>query len=693
MPRRRNVPMILAAEQADCGLACLAMVAGYWGHKIDLTDLKKRFPSSAAGATLATLMDVGEALGLRTRPIRVEIEELELLQLPAVLHWRFDHFVVLSGFDGREATIIDPAVGARKVPRKVLSDAFTGVALELDRAPEFRPIDARTPLRLRDLFRGLSGLNAVAGQALIVSLALQVVLFALPLQTQLTLDRAISGEDADILLPLAVAFGVIVVTHALLDGLRAWTLNIVGAGLNFRLLSNVVHRLIRLPMAYFQVRAVGDVLSRVNSVRSVQEVLTKGVLTAGLDLLTALGALAIMTLYSPPLALIAALFAAVSAGVTMLIYPRVRRQIAEQVVESAQEQNHLIESVRGATLIKVLGLETTRDSQWQNLLIRALNAGLLASKWQSINAAVQVGLQGLQGVIILYLGARSVLSGSGLSIGMLVAFLAYRQIFAERANALNLQLVQFRLLDVHLERLKDILSEPPETVAGANICVRGAIELQGVTYAYGAGLPLVLRDLDLVISQGEFVAIVGASGAGKTTLVKLLLGLLEPSSGRIRIDGRELAPDTRSAVRRHIGYVAQNDQLLAGPVAENIAGFPLELDLDRVKRAAAAAKIADEIEEMPMGYWTRVGDMGTSLSGGQLQRVILARAIYRDPAILVLDEGTANLDSENEALICDFVKGLKITRIVVAHRPRLIEAADRVLKLEGGRLVEVAKAS
>lgn len=305
----------------------------------------------------------------------------------------------------------------------------------------------------------------------------------------------------------------------------------------------------------------------------------------------------------------------------------------------------------------------------------------------------RTALFNLQLVLVVYFGAQSVMDGS-ISAGMLFAILLYRNQFGDRAEALLRQGVQFRLLRLHMERLADIVTTPREAGLETSSILpertpRGELSLRDVAFRYAQNEPLLLQSISLDIQAGEYIAIVGNSGGGKTTLLKLMLSLLPPTSGEILIDGLPIQSFGVQAWRQSIGVVQQDDGLLMGTIADNIAFFDPQTDMARVIESARAASVHDEIQAMPMGYLSMVGDMGSTLSGGQRQRVLLARALYRRPAVLFLDEGTANLDPGTERRIADLVQDMAITRIVVAHRPELVARADRVLELVQGRLVEI----
>jgi ATP-binding cassette subfamily B protein RaxB len=368
-----------------------------------------------------------------------------------------------------------------------------------------------------------------------------------------------------------------------------------------------------------------------------------------------------------------------------------RHRMEGEILARAKEQSHLIETVRAATIIKLMGRESERESAWRNLYAEVTNAGISVGKYQISFAFIQTLLSGLVNVIIIFLGARLILAGEGFSVGMLFAFLSFRNTFNERAVGLINQLVQFRLLRLHLERLADIVTAVPETETATvpRLEVKGAIKVRELSFRYGVADQLVLQDVDFEVAPGEFVAITGPSGGGKTTFLKLLLGLHRPTSGTIDLDGRRADPELWRAWRAHVGVVSQDDRLLSGTIADNIAFFDPDLDMAKVQAAAAAAQVHDEIMHTPMQYLSLVGDMGSTLSGGQRQRVLLARALYGQPRVLLLDEGTANLDEETEAAIADLIEKMPITRIVVAHRPALIRRATRVFRVKERHITEV----
>lgn len=687
----RKLPVITASEAAECGLACMAMISRFHGHDVDLNGLRQRYALSLQGASLKSLMGIADQLGFSTRALKIELSALGKIHLPAIAHWDLNHFVVLKSVGARSVTIHDPAVGVRKLSRAEFSKHFTGVVLELARAEGFEPIAARTPMKLSLLWSKITGWWSALAGVLVMSLALQIAAFVAPLQMQLVVDQALAQADHDLLTVIALGFGALVVFQASIEALRSWALRVFGHLLSFQITGNLVRHMLRLPADFFEKRHVGDIISRLGSVKPIQEAITQGVVGTVIDGAMACAAAVILFFYSTTLAFIVIAAVLINLGLSLALATQIKQRMEETILAEAKEQTHLIETVRAATTLKLLGREAVREGAWRNLHAETTNASISLGKFQISQTFIQSVVTSLQTVLVIYVAGSAILSGQGFSVGMLFAFLAYRQTFTDRAMALVNQLMEFRFLRLHLDRLSDIVTTPAESGGEATgmLQVEGRIRLKGVSFRYGATDPLVLEDIDLEIEPGDYVAIQGPSGGGKTTLLKLLLGLNHPTDGMIELDGQAATPERFRAWRDKIGVVAQDDRLLSGTIADNIAGFDPDLDMTRVLAAAEAAQVHADIMRAPMQYLTLVGDMGSTLSGGQRQRVLLARALYRNPKILILDEGTANLDEQNEALIADLIDQMTITRIVVAHRPSLLRRARRVFTVSDRKLSPV----
>lgn len=682
--------VVLQSEAAECGLACMAMVASAHGLHLQLSELRQRCVLSMKGMNLSRLMGVADALGLQARALRVELEQLPRLRLPCILHWGMNHFVVLERVGRRDVSVIDPAFGRRRLSLQEVSAQFSGVALELSPGAQFSRRAALPAVRLSELTGRLVGIGRSLGLILLLSLALQVFVMSAPFLLQWVIDQVLVTADLDLLLLLGVGFALLLLMQVAVTVLRGWAVIWLSARLGLQWTAQVFGHLLKLPLEFFQKRHLGDVTSRMASVRSIQNTLTHSAVEAVIDGLMAMAVLSMMVLYSWKLALVTVLAMLLYLGVRLLAFHAMRSASEQQIVASAQQQSHLLESIRGMQSLKVAGIEAMRQSRYLNLLQTSTDREVQVARLQVGLSSANALILGGERIAVVWIGALLALAG-GFSVGMLIAYLAYRELFSQRMSGLIDKCMEFRMLRLHGERLADIVRAEPEPQSALGAAVelpaQCSIEVRNLGFRYAEGEPWVLRGLSFRIEAGQALAIIGHSGCGKSTLLKLLLGLLKPSEGSIEVAGVELGRLGPRAFRAHVGAVMQDDQLFAGSIAENIALNAQEPDESRILQAARLAAIDQEIASMPMGYHSLIGDMGTSLSGGQKQRVILARALYREPRILFLDEATSHLDVACERLVNSAVQQLRITRVIVAHRPQTIASADRVLELRDGQVL------
>ena len=685
---RRNTPLILQTEVAECGLACLAMIAGRYGHRVDLPALRLRYNLSLRGTTLHDLVRMASHMGLATRALRAELPHLRRLRLPCILHWDHNHFVVLTRVRRRRAVIHDPAVGRRYVPMQEVDKRFTGVVLEAWPTEKFERGVERARVRIWHLLRRTHRFAAVAVQVLVMSLVLEAMSIAIPIGFQLILDEVVVSNDQDLLTLIVLGLGLVIAFRAIIDFTRSWAIMVAGFSLTLQWKMSLFRHLLLLPLSFFERRHAGDIASRFISIDRIQQTLNAASISPIVDGIMAFVLVGMMWLYDPWLAVVAIAMTAIYALTRSLAYRLYRRANEEAVVYAANENSHFLESLRGMASIKALAIGDRRQGVWNNFLVDRVGAELRVSKIDLVFTTVSTLLFGLDRVVIIFLGTRAVIGGT-LSVGMLVAFLAYKDQFSQRIGRLLDTIVRLGTLTVHGERIADIALAEPEhgntnqsggLAAGVNSTNVG-ISAHGISFRYSDNEPFIIADFDLEVNPGECVAIAGPSGAGKTTLLKILAGLLRPTAGTVLIDGAPLPTIGLEAYRSQIGCVLQDDRLFAGSIAENIAGFSPSPHLERIQQVAQLAAIHEEIVRMPMGYETLVGDMGSSLSGGQMQRVVLARALYRLPRILLLDEATSHLDEENERTINAAIRQLPISRVIVAHRRSTLDMADRIVPI------------
>jgi ATP-binding cassette subfamily B protein RaxB len=683
----RRLPVFLQTEAAECGLASLGMVASFHGHRTDLAGLRRRFTLSLKGATLAYLMQAAGRLNLAPRPLRVELEELPQLRTPCILHWDLNHFVVLKSAAAHEAVIHDPASGVRRLPMAEVSRHFTGIALELVPTADFRPADERRRVRLRDLTGPVSGLARSLAQVLLLALVLQSLAVLAPFYMQWVVDGAVVSADRDLLAVLGLGFLLLALIQVAVSALRSWVVLYLGTTLNVQWLANVFSHLLRLPVAWFEKRHLGDVVSRFGAVTTIQRTLTSSFVEAVIDGLMAVATLAMMIAYSGTLTALALVAVAAYAVSRAAFYAPLRRATEEHIVHAARQQSHFLETVRGVQSIKLFGRQEERRSRWLNLVVDAVNRDLAVQKlslgFRSANGLVF----GVERIAIVWVGALLVLE-SAFSIGMLFAFMAYKEQFSARVAGLIDKLIELKMLQLQGERLADIVLTPPEEDARspAPAVEEASIEVRNVSFRYSDTEPFVLQNCTLRIEPGESVAVVGPSGGGKTTLVKVMLGLLAPTDGQVLVGGVDLQRLGVDSYRRLVGTVMQDDPLFAGSIADNVSFFDPSPSQEAIERCTRLAAVHDDIAAMPMGYHTLIGDMGAALSGGQRQRILLARALYKQPRILFLDEATSALDVQRERQVNEAIRGLNLTRILIAHRPETIASAGRVIVLQGGKV-------
>jgi ATP-binding cassette subfamily B protein RaxB len=371
-----------------------------------------------------------------------------------------------------------------------------------------------------------------------------------------------------------------------------------------------------------------------------------------------------------------------------------RRRILDLVSARARETSIFLETMRAMQTIRIFGRETERGAMWLNRYAELVQADTAVFALRASFAAVNDLVFGAENIFVVALGAHAVLGGR-MSMGMLFAFVAYKQQFVAKASRLVEQVIEFRMLDLHLERLSDIAHAVPETLSGRagfyDQPIEGHLEVRNLSFRYAEGEPYVFENISFSVRGGDYVAITGPSGGGKTTLLKVILGLLPATSGEILVDGRPLAVIGAKNFRTAVGVVMQDDQLMSGTIADNICFFDERSDLALMTHCAELACVHDDIMAMPMGYNSLIGDMGTTLSGGQRQRVLLARALYRRPRMMFIDEGTSSLDVATEQRVNAAIGGLALTRFVIAHRPDTIRSATRVLQVDVEGIKEVGK--
>jgi ATP-binding cassette, subfamily B, bacterial len=687
--RPRRVPFVPQMEITDCGAACLAMTLALHGRNVPLSEVRTVTGTDRDGVDALALSRAAEYFGMRARGVRLEPDDLALLEPGAILHWELNHFVVLESATSRGAVVVDPSWGRRHVSREALGRSFTGVAIELEPAAGFTT-SARVPHnRLRHLGPVLQRRGLLAG---VVGLSALVQLFALalPILTAVVVDRVVPKSDRSLLLGVSLGLLAMVAFNLLTSFLRAQQLLYLRTRVDLHISRRFIEHLADLPYSFFLQRSTGDVMMRLNSNATVREILTSSMLSGVLDGAAVVIYLGIIASRSISLGLIVLGVGAAQILVVLLARRRYQRLMAENLQAQARSQAYLAQLLAGIETLKVSGAERLAVERWSNLFSREINVSVARGRVSAVVDACVSGLRVGGPVIILAWGAEQVVNGS-LTLGTMLALSALAAGFLQPLTTLVGNGLQLQSLGSYLARINDVLDAPREQ---EGVAVRpagrlsGAIAVEDVRFTYGPLAPEVLRGVSLTVAPGQMIAVVGRSGSGKSTLANVILGLYPPTSGRVLHDGTDLYVLEARSVRAQIGVVAQAPYLFASTISENIAAFDPGAEAADVLEAARLAGIDADIAAMPMGYETQLADGGASLSGGQRQRIALARALVRRPSMLVLDEATSELDSVTEAQVIANLAGLHCTRIVIAHRVSTIASADVIVVMEDGRIVQ-----
>jgi len=677
--RRPGVPLILQQERSECGLACVAMVAAHFGRTENLQTIRTMVGGAGRGSTLKDLVEVSHQLKLVPRTLRLPLRELPRVRLPAILHWKMDHYVVITRISRKGATILDPATGKRRVVPSELDQCFTGVALELQPAADFSKGEAPV-LTITGIAKTFRRLPRFLLLMLALLLVIQLLSLVPAIVTQLLIDNIVQGQDRSWLLGLLAGMGSIMLAATVLEAMRQWIALYAGTRLAADSSSSVLFHLFSLPPRFIQSRQVGGLMSRVESLNPVRQAITEQGINAIVHATVLLTTLAVMSFYSLTLAAITLLSALLVAGLLLAVVPATRRLSAEQIVQTASQNTSLLETLRATTAVFTLGLGKLRLSHWQVHFHAGLDATVKRGRLKILQESGAGIIQAFDQVLFLGVGITGVLDQS-ISLGALFAFFTLRGRFTASAMTLMSTIQSFLMLKVHTQRLSDIVLAkplPPPAAGAVQKRINGTIVANDLRFRYASDA-WVLDGFSCEIRAGSSVVIAGPSGGGKTTLLKLLSGQLVPDAGQLEYDGFDRALWHADKLREQFGVVSQDDALFQGTITENICCFDPQPDIARVQQVALMAQLWHDIQAMPMRLHTLVGDMGCCLSGGQRQRLCLARALYRRPRILFLDEATSHLDAAMEKKILERIQGLRITTISVAHRPDIISRAARVI--------------
>lgn len=681
----RKVPVTLQTETAECGLACLSMILGYYKGDSDLFTLRCQYGVSSRGVNLQNLIDISKALGFITRPLSLELDEIKQLKLPCILHWEFNHFVVLTKVTDKYFIIHDPAFGKKKLTKEQFSNSFTGVALELWTEVKFEKQKSENKISFYETLKHISGIKGALIKIFSLSALIELIGLLMPIGTQLVMDHVILAKDQSLLLIICIGLFFFTFFNSAVSMFRAWISLKMSYYINFQWAASFFSHLLRLPLEFFEKRQVGDISSRFSSLSTIQKTLTSSIVSTIIDTIMTFCLIVMMILYGGWLFWVALGFSILYLLLRIVTYWTYRQISEEQIIKVAKAQSHFMETLYGIATLKSLGITQKREEQWMSLNADSFNTGIKITKLDMLFGGIHTFISTLEQISILWIGASLVIDNT-MTLGMFVAFSSYRGSFSSRVGNLINIFFSLKILSLHRERIADIALNEVEEEKSLHSTLKningGKFSIEDLSYQYDQFSKKIFSSLNLDIQSGESVAIVAPSGFGKTTLLKLMAGFLKPTSGKIYFNQMDINQIGLNSYRKYIACVLQDDKFFSGSILENIVSFESEYDLEFAIECAKIANIHDEIMEMPMNYETLLGELGNSLSGGQRQRLFIARALYKKPRVLFMDEATSHLDENNEKLINEAISKLNMTRIIIAHRQSTIMSADRVIDLE-----------
>ena len=689
-------PFLKQNDQSDCGAACLGMICKYYKMPIGLNRLRDMCNVSRDGTSMAALAEAAETLGFVTRGVRTGYEALMGTELPAILHWESNHFVVLYEINKKEVKIADPGVGIRRLTRPEFEKSWTNMALRLEYTDQ---VAENEPSRssFKRFFPMIKPYTAILVEVLLASLVLSLLGLASPVFTQTIVDQVLVHHDTDLLNLMLAGMVVVALFQMGTSTLRAYLIGYMSARLSLTMLSRFYRHLLGLSMRFFALRRTGDLTTRFKENATIQRLFTDTTISAILDFIMLFVYLGLMFYYNWELTLVMLIFVPLSVGLTLIYTPILKSFSQRAFLARAEQSSVLIDSLHGIDVVKAEAVERVTRWQWEGKFTKEIQIGFRRLKMEMLFGAGGSMINLLSSTVILWYGASLVIDGE-LSVGQLMAFNALIGNVMGPVMGLIGVWPEVQEARVALDRLNDVYDSKMEDARQRGHGLRlkqveGRLLFEDVFFRYGVGSdePYVLNNISLELEPGRRVAIVGRSGAGKTTLVKLVPRLFDPTEGRVLLDGMDMRDFDPHWLRRQVGMVMQDSFLFSGTIAENIAVGEQDADMDRLLEVAKLACVHDFVNEMPLGYETKIGEQGIGLSGGQRQRVAIARALYRDPGILILDEATNALDTDSESAIRSnlalFMENR--TSIIIAHRLSTVRDADTIVVMEKGHIVDM----
>lgn len=673
-----TVKNIYQESIAECGLACVCMLLNSFGKPIDIIHLRNKYRISASGLSFLDLKKILTDFGVEVMGLRIQIEDLVGVSRPCVAHINGNHFVVISNITDKSVNINDPETGKRKVTLAEFQKIYSGTVLAASPGQDFNKTSELSKLNPNFFFPSKTVLKKQLLILLAITLCIELSINATPLVIQHVIDHAIPKRDIQSVIHAIIVFLLLTIFLQASSVIRARFSEKIGLAIGARSSNSIFSHLLNLPLNYFEQRSVGDIQSRFSAISRIRMFLTGNSISVVLDTFFSILVLCVLFIYSIPLAMVSLAFLCLFLSIKVVRYYRHNRYLEGAEMDYADADTFFLESIRGIVGIKIFSGAFQRTRRWCYKMDH-IHKQQIKNAFDEVNFSTGANLMlGLEKVVILYMGAEAVI-GDVISLGQFLAYMAYKEQLYWRAVNLSNNIAAFHFLKISIRRLKDITATPAPAVFVGPFGPKsksGMLSVNHVSYSYSDFEKNILNELSFDIRIGKHTVIVGPSGLGKSTLAKLILGLDRPTKGSVTINGTDV-----SCSGYHIVGVMQGDRLLSGTIKDNIVMFCDVNDPERLNRCMAAACVLEIIEGLKLGLDTQVGDMGSCLSGGQIQRILIARALYAEPDILVLDEATSHLDAKTEERVSQNIANLAITRISFSHRSQTIKSADCVFDL------------
>ena len=687
-----KVPFIEQMEHSECGLASLAMVFSFHGKYVSLAELREKFGVPKGGTSLYQLMLIGKHYELDVKGFKVTKEALMEMTLPAIIHWENKHYIVLESISNRHIVVVDPALGRRKIRHQEFDEKFTGFALCLTPTEQF--VKEKGPSHVKFFLSFALSKPKLIFFILFGSLVLQLFTLVVPWMTTWITDNIIIPKNGDAMSSIGIGLFVLFISFQLLSWFRGFLVAKLQTTIDKSLMERFIGKLLTLPYNFFENRSVGELLFRANSNVYIRQILSTKVISFLIDGILVFTYLAVMFQYSVRMTT-TVLIIGIVVFVLLITSTKVSKKLSDQDVSAQSKvQRILSESINGISDIKVMGLEKMVFSEWRGLFHNQLRSAEKRSIWVSSINTVASSVQFILPVFLLWYSSSAILEGS-MTLGTVLGFNALAMAFITPIISIGSGYGELTYLGSYLQRLYDVMQAKSEETDNDKIekvqqpAFKGNIEFENVSFRHNHFSETAITDVSFEIAAGEKVAIVGSSGSGKSTIVKLLLGLYSPTSGKIKFDGKDSSKINLSSLRKSMGVVFQEARLFNKTIAENITAQRTHIEKSSVIGAAQKANIYKEIMDLPLNFDTTVSEFGANFSGGQRQRLLIARGLVANPPILILDEATSALDTLSESIIDTELNYMSCTRVVIAHRLSTVQNADKIIVMDNGKIVEV----